>query len=64
MYDWRASSCPLCNLSSDVDVLLVSKVTLDIICRTAFGYDTDSLHNPDNELADAYHKMLSLQAVR
>jgi len=40
----------------------LSKVTLDIICRTAFGYDTDSLHNPDNELADAYHDMLSLQS--
>lgn len=40
----------------------LSKVTLDIICRAAFGYNTDSLHNPDNELADAYHKMLSLQS--
>jgi hypothetical protein len=40
----------------------VSKVTLDIICLTAFGYETDSLHNPDNELADAYHDLLSLQS--
>ncbi|KLO20689.1 cytochrome P450 [Schizopora paradoxa] len=40
----------------------LSKVTLDIICLTAFGYDTDSLHNPDNELADAYHHLLSLQS--
>ena len=40
----------------------VSKVTLDIICDTAFGYRTDSLHNPHNELAEAYEDLLSLQS--
>jgi hypothetical protein len=40
----------------------VSKVTLDIICETAFGYKADSLHNPHNELAEAYELLLSLQS--
>ncbi|KAI0093728.1 cytochrome P450 [Irpex rosettiformis] len=39
----------------------LSKVTLDIICLTAFGYVSDSLHSPHNELAEAYHDLLSLQ---
>ncbi|KAF9554234.1 cytochrome P450 [Agrocybe pediades] len=39
----------------------LSKVTLDIICETAFGYRSDSLHNPHNELAEAYDKLTSLQ---
>lgn len=42
----------------------VSKVTLDIICATAFGYHPDSVHNDDNELAVAYHELLSLQSGR
>jgi hypothetical protein len=37
-------------------------VTLDIICETAFGYKADSLHNPHNELAVAYEKLISLQS--
>lgn len=40
----------------------MSKVTLDIICLTAFGYETDSLHNPQNELAEAYHDLINLQS--
>ncbi|KZT23875.1 cytochrome P450 [Neolentinus lepideus HHB14362 ss-1] len=40
----------------------MSKVTLDIICRTAFGYDCNSLTNPDNELAVAYENLLELQS--
>ncbi|KAH7099367.1 cytochrome P450 [Auriculariales sp. MPI-PUGE-AT-0066] len=32
-----------------------SRATLDIISLVAFGYRADSLHNPDNELAKAYH---------
>ncbi|KXN81952.1 Cytochrome P450 4c21 [Leucoagaricus sp. SymC.cos] len=40
----------------------MSKVTLDIICETAFGYKTDSLHNPHNELAVAYEKLIALQS--
>jgi hypothetical protein len=40
---------------------LVSKATLDIICETAFGYKADSLHNPENELAVAYERLLDLQ---
>ncbi|KAF8346059.1 cytochrome P450 [Amanita rubescens] len=39
----------------------LSKATLDIICETAFGYKTDSLHNPENELAVAYERLLGLQ---
>ncbi|KAF8165324.1 cytochrome P450 [Crassisporium funariophilum] len=40
----------------------MSKVTLDIICETAFGYKADSLHNPHNELAEAYELLISLQS--
>ncbi|KIK58654.1 hypothetical protein GYMLUDRAFT_694329 [Collybiopsis luxurians FD-317 M1] len=40
----------------------MSKVTLDIICETAFGYRTDSLHNPHNELAEAYEHLVNLQS--
>ncbi|KAF8587077.1 cytochrome P450, partial [Ramaria rubella] len=40
----------------------MSKVTLDIICETAFGYHTDSVHNPNTELALAYHELLNLQS--
>ncbi|KAF7967470.1 hypothetical protein HWV62_34115 [Athelia sp. TMB] len=40
----------------------MSKVALDIICIAAFDYKTDSLHNPHNELAEAYEEMISLQS--
>jgi hypothetical protein len=40
---------------------IVSKATLDIICATAFGYTSDSLHNPHNELAEAYDVLTSSQ---
>lgn len=40
---------------------VVSKATLDIVCSTAFGYKSDSLHNPHNELAEAYENLISLQ---
>ncbi|KAF7336378.1 hypothetical protein MVEN_02186400 [Mycena venus] len=40
----------------------MSKVTLDIICDTAFGYKIDCLHNPSNELAVAFEQMLDLQS--
>ncbi|KAF7316493.1 hypothetical protein MIND_00168400 [Mycena indigotica] len=40
------------------------KLTLDIICDTAFGYKTRSLHDTDNELATAYHQLVSLQSLR
>ncbi|TFK31568.1 cytochrome P450 [Crucibulum laeve] len=40
----------------------MSKATLDIICETAFGYKANSLHNPHNELAESYEKLLSLQS--
>ncbi|KAF9076923.1 cytochrome P450, partial [Rhodocollybia butyracea] len=42
----------------------MSKVTLDIISLTAFGYKSDSLHNPHNELAEAYEELISLQTGR
>ncbi|KAJ7596250.1 cytochrome P450 [Mycena floridula] len=41
----------------------LGKAALDIISETAFGYKTDSLHNPDNELAMAFHELLSLQSA-
>ncbi|KAJ7456302.1 cytochrome P450 [Mycena galericulata] len=40
----------------------MGKVTLDIICETAFGYRTDCLHNPTNELAVAFEQLLELQS--
>jgi cytochrome P450 len=40
----------------------VGKVALDIICDTAFGYKTDCLHNPHNELAVAFEQLLQLQS--
>jgi hypothetical protein len=42
----------------------VSKVTLDIICSTAFAYEADSLHDPHNELALAYEKLIDQQNGR
>ncbi|KIJ40533.1 hypothetical protein M422DRAFT_173588, partial [Sphaerobolus stellatus SS14] len=41
-----------------------SKVTLDIICATAFGYHPDSVNKDDNELASAYHDLINLQTGR
>ncbi|KIJ32712.1 hypothetical protein M422DRAFT_35753 [Sphaerobolus stellatus SS14] len=40
----------------------MSKVTLDVICATAFGYHPDSVHNDNNELASAYHTLLDMQS--
>ncbi|KAJ7624697.1 cytochrome P450 [Roridomyces roridus] len=40
----------------------MGKVTLDIICDTAFGYKPDCLHHPDNELAVAFEELLGLQS--
>ncbi|KAJ7152969.1 cytochrome P450 [Mycena filopes] len=37
------------------------KVTLDIICETAFGYKTDCLHDPANPLAVAFESITQLQ---
>lgn len=59
MYEW--SACSITANISDVDHFTVSKLTLDIICDTAFGYKTDSLHDPHNELAVAYEDLLKLQ---
>ncbi|EIM88719.1 cytochrome P450 [Stereum hirsutum FP-91666 SS1] len=39
----------------------MSKVTLDIICDTAFGYRSNSLRDPHNELTEAYHNLLNLE---
>jgi hypothetical protein len=39
----------------------VSKVTLDIIAETAFGYQVNSVLNPHNELAEAYETLVNLQ---
>lgn len=40
----------------------MSKVTLDIICETAFGYKVDTLHDPHNELAEAFEQLIGLQS--
>ncbi|GJJ15952.1 hypothetical protein Clacol_010231 [Clathrus columnatus] len=53
------------DLKNGIQLLMydwMSKVTLDIICATAFDYHPDSVHQPDNELAVAYHQLLSLQS--
>ena len=42
--------------------VLVSKITLDIICMAAFGYNSNSLRDPHNELAEAYEQLISLQS--
>jgi hypothetical protein len=42
--------------------VLVGKVTLDIICKTAFGYEADSLHDPPNKLAVAYRVLSGTQS--
>ncbi|KAH8825622.1 cytochrome P450 [Flagelloscypha sp. PMI_526] len=39
----------------------VSKATLDMICLASFGYKTDSLNNSDNELANAYEHLMTMQ---
>ncbi len=45
-------------------LIIVGKVTLDIICSTAFGYSTDSLRNPHNELAQAYAGLVNVHSGR
>ena len=40
----------------------MSKVTLDIICDTAFGYKSEALTNPHNELTHSYEAILNLQS--
>ena len=46
-----------------INVSLVTKCTLDIICATAFGHISDAVHNPKDELAEAYHNF-SLQTSK
>lgn len=38
----------------------LGKATLDVIGLAGFGYDFDSLHDPDNELARAYGDMFKI----
>ncbi|KAM6492860.1 Cytochrome P450 [Amanita muscaria] len=40
----------------------MSKATLDIISLAGFGYDADTLHNPENELAVAYKGRTRVQS--
>ncbi|KAF8528746.1 cytochrome P450 [Gautieria morchelliformis] len=62
LYD-RIGSQPSPEAGVEVEMYdWMSKVTLDIICDTAFGYHTDSVHNPHNELALAYHELINLQS--
>jgi len=41
----------------------LGKTTLDVIGLAGFGYDFDSLHDPNNELAVALERMLSAGQV-
>jgi hypothetical protein len=43
---------------------LLGKTTLDVIGLAGFGYEFDSLHDPENELALALELMLSAGQVR
>jgi hypothetical protein len=58
--------CHLCpGLSCSLRILrflsvTVSKVTLDIISETAFGYKANSVLDPRNELAEAYEVLVNL----
>lgn len=61
MYEWCMFQF-LYAVNGETDGAVVSKVTLDIICETAFGYRTDSLHDPDNALAKAYGNIADLQS--
>lgn len=66
MYQWSASPTYPRNylhthISAHDDGKTVSKVTLDIICDTAFGYKSNSLRDPHNELTEAYHNLLELE---
>jgi hypothetical protein len=42
----------------------LGKTTLDVIGLAGFGYEFDSLHDPENELALALELMLSAGQVR
>lgn len=39
----------------------IDSCLMDIICLTGFGYECDSLHNENQPLANAYHKLVNLQ---
>lgn len=60
VYEWSEYRYYIQLLSANASI--VGKVTLDIICETAFGYKTDCLHNPHNELAVAFERLLELQS--
>lgn len=53
--------CPIYPCFNGLHMVLVSKVTFDIMCETVFGYKADSLHNPENEFKVAYDRIVSLQ---
>ena len=68
MYEWGTyrglaflSQSTLTYDFNSLKLAAVSKATLDIICSTAFGYTSDSLHNPHNELAEAYEVLTGSQ---
>ncbi|KAF9055322.1 cytochrome P450 [Hymenopellis radicata] len=42
---------------------LLSKVTLDILCETAFGYRSNSICDSSNELSVAYENILRIQTA-
>lgn len=56
--------CHLHSCLNALHVALVRKLSFDIICESEFGLKIDSLHNPENELAVAYERLLRLQDGR
>ncbi|KAH7927163.1 cytochrome P450 [Leucogyrophana mollusca] len=41
---------------------LMTKLTLDVLCLTAFGYKSNNLRQPKGSLAEAYEELLDLQS--
>ncbi|KAF9025449.1 cytochrome P450 [Hymenopellis radicata] len=39
----------------------LNKITLDLLCKSVFGYECDSVNNPDEPLARAYEGLAGLQ---
>ena len=38
--------------------------TLDIIGKSAFGYEFNAIKNPDNNISKAFHRMMTGQNLR
>ena len=42
----------------------LNKLTLDIICKTAFGYDCNSMIDDDNQISKSFSNILQVAAVK